>query len=123
MLEIIALVCAVAAAIWTPMETDKVIGGWVNKRFKGDHAAFLAAYRKQLGFMRLFGIILVVGMGAFAAVEFSDGNDVNAAVKAASAVVWGAVALVANHCRNKLDAAQAAGRIPVKSAPTATPNT
>jgi len=119
MLEIVALVCAIAAAIWTPMETDKVIGGWVNKRFKGDHAAFLAAYRKQLGFMRLFGIILVVGMGAFAAVEFSDGNEANAAVKAGSAAVWGAVALVANHCRNKLDAAQAAGRIPVAGRPPA----
>ncbi len=119
MLEIIALVCAIAAAIWTPMETDKVIGGWVNKRFKGDHVAFVAAYRKQLGFMRLFGIILVFGLGAFAAVEFSDGNETNAAVKAASAVVWGAVALVANHCRRKLDAAQAAGKIPVVAKPTA----
>lgn len=119
MLEIIALVCAIAAAIWTPMETDKVIGGWVNKRFKGDHAAFLAAYRKQLTFMRVFGIILVVGMGAFAFIEFNDGDEANAAVKAASAVVWGAVALVANHCRNKLDAAKAAGKIPSVAKPVA----
>jgi hypothetical protein len=101
------------------METDKVIGGWVNKRFKGDHAAFLAAYRKQLGFMRGFGIVLVFGMGAIAFIEFNDGDEANAAVKAGSAVIWGAVALVANHCRNKLDAARAAGRIPVAAKPAA----
>ena len=113
MLEIIALVCAVAVAIWTPMETDKVIGGWVNKRFKGDHAAFLVAYRKQLGFMRGAGLVFLAGLGAFAIVEFSDGDAASGAVKAASAAIWGAVTLVANHCRNKLDAARAAGRIPV----------
>ncbi len=119
MLEIVALVCAIAATIWTPMETTKVIGGWVNKRFKGDHAAFLKAYRKQLGFLRIAGLVLFVLMGAFAVYSFVDEHDaLRGGIKAFSAVVWGAAGLVGMSSRNRLDAAMAAGQIPMTAPAT-----
>ena len=74
MLEIISLVCAIALWFWMPSETSKVIGGWVNKRFKGDHAAFLRAHRKQLSFMFGFGIAIAIAMAVIAALEFAE-ND------------------------------------------------
>lgn len=117
MLELISLVCAIALAIWTPIEVDKVIGGWVNKRFKGNQAGFLKAYRKQLTFMRGFGLFFVVAMGAIAVIEFADAGDgLRGGVKAGAAVIWGAVAFVAHRGREKLDAAIAAGRVPAPAA-------
>jgi len=112
-LELIALVCAIAVAIWTPQEVTKVIGGWVNKRFKGDQAAFLVAYRKQLNFMRIFGMIACVAMTAIAVIEFADAGDtLRGGLKIVAAIIWGVVALVAHRGRDRLDAAMAAGRIP-----------
>ena len=122
MLELISLICALVLVVWTPQEVNKVLGGWVNKRFKGDHAAFLKAYRKQLSVMRGAGMAFVVAMLAIAALEFADeGDATRGAVKLVAAVIWGGVAIVSHRARQKLDAAIAAGSIP--TAPPAVPAT
>lgn len=48
MLEIIVLICAVIALIYTPIEAKKVHGGWVRPKFKGTPEEFRAKYIKQL---------------------------------------------------------------------------
>jgi hypothetical protein len=118
MLEIISLVCAIALWFWMPSETNKVIGGWVNKRFKGTHAEFVKAHRKQLSFMFGFGIVIGIAMLGIAAVEFTE-NDVpwNGWVKVGIAVAWGVLAVIAQRMRAALDRAIAEGRIPMATTP------
>jgi hypothetical protein len=118
MLEIISLVCAVALCFWMPAESRKVLGGWKNPRFKGDHAAFLKAHRKQLSLMLGFGIAIGIAMVVIAAITyFEDEDAARAAVKLAIAVVWAAVALVSHRLRARFDAAVAAGSIPAAERP------
>lgn len=113
MLELIALICALLLIGWIPTEASKVINGWVNKRFKGDHAAFLKAYRKQLTFLVWAGPVFFVLMGGIALVAFSDGGDtLNGVIKLVSAVAWAIDGWVAHLWRGKLDAAIASGSIP-----------
>jgi len=60
MLELIALICAAALIVWTPIEARKVAGGWVRRRHKGTPEEFRAQYRRQLGLFIWLGI----GIGA-----------------------------------------------------------
>lgn len=118
MLEIISLVCAIALCFWMPSETRKVLGGWMNPRFKGDHAAFLKAHRKQLSLMFGFGVAIGIAMAVIAAIEFAENEDrLRGAVKLGIAVVWSAVALVSHRLRARFDAAMAAGTIPAVERP------
>ena len=101
-----------------PAETRKVLGGRVNPRFKGDHAAFLKAHRKQLSLMFGFGVAIGIAMAVIAAIEFAENDDpLRGAVKLGIAVVWAAVALVSHRLRARFDAAVAAGSIPVTTKP------
>jgi hypothetical protein len=58
MLEIIILICAVIALIYTPIEAKKVHGGWVRKNFKGTPEEFRAKYAKQLKVLTWVGFVL-----------------------------------------------------------------
>lgn len=58
MLEIIILICAVIALIYTPIEAKKVHGGWVRPKFKGTPEEFRAKYVKQLTSLSWVGFIL-----------------------------------------------------------------
>jgi hypothetical protein len=118
MLEIISLVCAIALWFWMPSETAKVIGGWVNKRFKGDHAAFLKAHRKQLSLMFGFGIVIGIAMAGIAAMEFTENDEpLRGWVKIGIAAAWAVLAVIAQRLRAQLDAAIAADRIPMTTKP------
>lgn len=118
MLEIISLVCAIALWFWMPSETSKVIGGWVNKRFKGDHAAFLKAHRKQLSFMFGFGIAIGIAMAGIGAIEFAENDEpLRGWVKVGIAAAWAVLAVIAHRMRAQLDAAMAEGRIPMTTRP------
>jgi len=114
MLEIISFVCAIALWFWMPAESKKVLGGWVNKRFKGDHAAFLRAHRKQLSFMFGFGIAIGIAMAVIAGITFSEESDpMRGWVKVGIAVAWAVLAVIAYRTRARFDAAMAAGTIPM----------
>lgn len=58
MLEIIILVCAVIALIYTPIEAKKVHDGWVRPKFKGTPEEFRAKYVKQLKVLAWVGFVV-----------------------------------------------------------------
>jgi len=114
----ISFICAIGLWFWMPAESKKVRGGWVNKRFKGDHAAFLRAHRKQLSVMFGFGIAIGIAMLVIAGIEFGENDDpLRGGVKLGIAVAWGVLAAIAHRSRAKLDAAMASGSIPMAETP------
>ncbi|TXL71460.1 hypothetical protein FHP25_29980 [Vineibacter terrae] len=100
MLELIALVAAVVVCIWTPIETRKVRGGWMRKNFKGDHAEFVAKYRRQLTVMSWIGLVLGVLNIALGLV--ADGTA-GLVVKLVAGAIWIAAGIVSMTSRRILD--------------------
>jgi hypothetical protein len=101
MLELIALLAALALCIWTPIETRKVRNGWVRKNFKGTHAEFVARYRRQLTmFMWLGGVL---GLGNLALALFTSGGDSYQIAKIIAGAIWLAASVVAFASRRSLD--------------------
>ena len=101
MLELIALVAAIAVLIMTPIEVGKIQKGWIRKSFKGDHAAFVAAYMKQLKFLTIIGIalgIINIGLGVVETTPYEN------YVKYFAGLLWLAVSVVSYLSRNKLAA-------------------
>lgn len=90
MLELIAIVAALAVCILTPFEVRRIRRGWVHKKFAGDRAKYIAAYRKQLTILiftgALFGVLGIV----LASIATRPGET---AVKIVAAVIWFAVSL------------------------------
>jgi hypothetical protein len=86
MLEILILVCAVAACIYTPIEAKKVHNGWVNARFKGTAEEFRAKYVKQLKTYTYIGF----GLGILYAIigGLSADNGAELVVKLVISAVW-----------------------------------
>ncbi|MGE3906725.1 MAG: hypothetical protein AB7F36_12275 [Reyranellaceae bacterium] len=90
MLEILIIVCAIAALIWTPIEAKKVHGGWVRAKFKGTPDEFRAKYVKQMKMLTVVGFVLgalYIGL-AFLIAE----NEANLAVKLFIGALWIGVA-------------------------------
>lgn len=86
MLEIIILICAIAACVYTPIEAKKVHNGWVNSRFKGTPEEFRAKYVKQLKTYTWIGFglgILYAIIGALVA-----DNSAELAVKLVISAIW-----------------------------------
>lgn len=106
MLELIAIVAALAVCILTPFEVRRIRRGWVHKKFAGDRARHIAAYRKQLTILiftgALFGVLGVV----LAAIATRPGE---ATVKLVAAVIWLAVSLVCFVSRRMLPSEPATG--------------
>lgn len=110
MLEIIVLVAAVFTCVWLPIEVNKVRSGWVHKRFKGDQAAFLIKYRKQLTMFTWLGLVLGVAFVALAILNYQD--QANFIVKLVIGALWIAVSPIALMSRRKLDAGPIAPAAP-----------
>jgi hypothetical protein len=68
MLELIAIICAIATCFWVPIEVSKLRNG-TNKKLATDREAVLAGWRKQLKVLMwtgagLGGINVVLGLVA-----------------------------------------------------------
>jgi hypothetical protein len=99
MIELISLVCSLMICVLTPMEVNRIRGGWVAKRFEGDREGYLVRYRAQLNMLTYVG----VGFGgltlALALVEQVDGERI---FKAVAGLIWFAVAFVCHAQRDRL---------------------
>ena len=92
MLELIAIVAGLAVCVMLPIEMGKIRKGWVHKKFAGDRAKFLAAYRKQTRAMMWLGLFFgVAGIGLAALVD----QRAEAIVKLIGAAVWLSVSGIA----------------------------
>jgi hypothetical protein len=91
MIELISIIASLAVCILTPFEVRRIRRGWVHKKFAGDQAKYLAAYRKQLTLLIVVGIVFgVLGIG-LAFIETKPGEMT---VKIIAAVIWFAVAVI-----------------------------
>lgn len=86
MLEILIIICALAALIWTPIEAKKVHGGWVKPKFKGTPEEFRAKYVKQMKMFTVLGFVLGSVYAALAFLIAED--DANLMVKLLIAALW-----------------------------------
>lgn len=89
MLEIIVIVCALVALIWTPIEAKKVHGGWVRAKFKGTPEEFRTKYVKQMKMLTVVG--LVVGSLYIVLAFLIAEDEANLAVKLFIGALWFAV--------------------------------
>jgi hypothetical protein len=99
MIELLVIIAGIAVVILTPIEVGKIEKGWVRKSFKGTHADFVKAYRKQLMFMMWFGGFLgvaYIGLGLIAERQYED------IAKYVIAAIWFAVGAMSYYCREKL---------------------
>lgn len=104
MLEILQILCTAIMIIVTPIETGKVVKGWVRPRFKGDAAKFRIAYRKQLTMFIWLGAVFMAAQVALGAMM--PGTDsVNLISKVVIGVLWGGVGLTGYLSRRRLDRA------------------
>src|SRR5262249_17160214 len=99
MIELIGIVCSLAICILTPIEVNKIRGGWVRKKFAGDRAKFLTAYRAQLKMLTILGLVFGIPFIGLALAESEPGKPT---VKLVAAVIWFAVAAITFVGRRKL---------------------
>jgi len=100
MLELIALVAAVAVCIWTPIETRKVRDGWTRKNFKGTREEFVTKYRRQLTVIGWVGVVLGSLNLVLAVVAASEPGMI---VKLIAGVIWLAAGGISLWSRRILD--------------------
>jgi hypothetical protein len=91
MIELIGIICSLAICILTPIEVGKIRGGWVRKKFAGDRAKFLTAYRAQLKMLTWLGLFFGVLFIGLAFLETEPGESV---FKLIAAVIWFAVSAI-----------------------------
>lgn len=101
MIELIGIVCCIAAIIGLPLQTAKIRTGWMPAKFKGTFAEYLASWRKQLGVLMWVG----VGLGALNIVLAVIPQDTayEWIAKAVSAALWFALSAVSFFSRRSLD--------------------
>lgn len=100
MLELIALLAALAICIWTPIEARKVRAGWMRKSFKGSHAEFVAKYRQQLAVIGWVGLVLGIGNLSLGLLGMED--MARQAVKLLAGVIWLAASGISILTRRRL---------------------
>lgn len=103
MLELVALVCALALIVWTPIEARKVAGGWVRARHKGTPEEFRLGYRRQLTVLIWVGV--VIGAGNILLSPLVDADRARSLVRLVMGVLWLGVSVAAVFGRRILDAA------------------
>jgi hypothetical protein len=99
MIELLVIIAGLAVIILTPIEVNKIQKGWVRKSFKGTHAEFVTAYRKQLLVMTWLGGVLgvaYVGLGLIADRQYED------IAKFVIAALWLGVGGISYFSREKL---------------------
>jgi hypothetical protein len=101
MIELISILCSLVICIGTPIEVNRIRGGWVAKKFDGDRERFLAAYRKQLNMLVSLGVVFGCVNLLLALIEDSPGERV---VKFVAAAIWFAAAAISHVSRRGLPA-------------------
>jgi hypothetical protein len=99
MLELIAIIAALVICVLTPFEVRRIRGGWVHKKFAGDRAKYIVAYRKQLTILIYMGAVFGVLGIVFAAIATRPGDTT---VKIIAAVIWFAVSAICFFSRRML---------------------
>jgi hypothetical protein len=99
MLEILILICAIAAAIYTPIEAKKVHNGWVRAKFKGTPEEFRTAYVKQLKTFTWIGFVLGVVYAGLGVLLADNTNEMIS--KLVIGAVWIAVGAINLTMRRK----------------------
>ena len=102
MLELIAIIAALAICILTPFEVRRIRSGWVHKKFAGDRAKYIAAYRKQLTILIFMGAIFGVLGIVFALVATRPDETT---FKIVAALIWFAVSGICFVSRRMLPSA------------------
>jgi hypothetical protein len=92
MLEIVILICAIAAAVYTPIEAKKVHDGWVRPKFKGTPEEFRAKYVKQLKAFTWIGFVLGVLYAGLGVLIADNSNEMIS--KLVIGAVWIAVGAI-----------------------------
>ncbi|RJF87362.1 hypothetical protein D3874_10275 [Oleomonas cavernae] len=105
MLEIIQIICSIALIIITPIETGKVVKGWVRPRFKGDPSTFRASFRKQLTVFIWLGAVFFVLQLLLGFMDPGDGT--NLVVKVVIGLLWAGVGITGFVSRRRIDQAPA----------------
>jgi len=101
MIELISILCSLVICIVTPIEMNRIRGGWVAKKFDGDRERFLAAYRKQLNMLVWLGVVFGGVNILLAVIEANPGERV---VKFVAAAIWFAAAGISHASRRGLPA-------------------
>ena len=101
MIELISILCSLVICIITPIEMNRIRGGWVAKKFGGDRERFLAAYRKQLDMLVSVGVVFGALNLILALIEANPGERV---VKFVAAAIWFVAAFVSHVSRRGLPA-------------------
>lgn len=104
MLELIALIAALAMCVWTPIETRKVRNGWVRRNFQGTREEFVAKYRRQLTVFFWVGLVLGLGNIALSFVFTGEGDGARQTIKLVAGAIWLAAGVVSLVSRQQLDA-------------------
>jgi hypothetical protein len=105
MIELVSLVCSLMICILTPIEVNRLRGGWAPKKFEGDRDGYLVRYRTQLRMLTFVGL----GFGGLTLLltmlEADPGEKV---FKAIAGLVWFAVAFICHTQRARLPEASQA---------------
>jgi hypothetical protein len=83
MIELISILCSLLICIITPIEVNKIRGGWVNKRFENNREKFLEVYRKQLRMLTWLGVGFGTLTLALVLIESNPGEKIVKLVAAA----------------------------------------
>jgi hypothetical protein len=99
MLELIAIVCAIATCFWVPIEVNKLRNG-TNPKLATDREAVLAGWRKQLNVLMWTGASIGginIALGLFASSDPAESLD-----KYVVGTVWLAVFTVSYFSRRRI---------------------
>lgn len=105
MLELIALIAALAVCVWTPIEARKVRDGWMRKNFQGTREEFVTKYRRQLTVIGWVGLVLGTLNLVLALVASSEPGMI---VKLIAGIIWLMAGGISLWCRRILDEPRAA---------------
>jgi hypothetical protein len=99
MIELISIVASIALIILTPIQTSQIVAGKISPKFKGTPAAYVAAFRKQIGLLVWLGAVFAVLNLLLMFIETEPGEWI---FKLIAAVLWAAVAGVSFFSSQKL---------------------
>jgi hypothetical protein len=60
MLELISIIASIVILVLTPFQTTQIARGKINPKYKGTPEAYVAAFRKQVGYTLWLGLVFAV---------------------------------------------------------------
>jgi hypothetical protein len=99
MLELISIVASIALIILTPIQTSQIVAGKFSPKLKTSPAAYVAAFRKQIGMLVWLGAVFAVLNLLLIFISTEPGEWL---FKLIGAVLWAAVAGVSFFSNQRL---------------------